>query len=71
MALDERVIDALKRTIRKHEQPEALSKRLAAWLNALSSDPSGLERLDEVIKSIENVLDAVEIADEDDHEDPG
>ena len=59
MALDERVANALQRTIEKLEQPEVLANRLIAWLDTLSSDPSGLDRLEEVIKSIDNVLDAV------------
>jgi len=69
MALDERIASALKRTIKKLEQPDVLANRLIAWLDALSSDPSGLDRLEEVIKSIDNVLDAVELPDEGDDED--
>jgi uncharacterized membrane-anchored protein YjiN (DUF445 family) len=68
MALDERVLDALERVIRKRKQPNAVTKRLSAWLNALSSDPSALERADEVKKHIANVLEVVDVGNENDGE---
>jgi hypothetical protein len=64
MALDERVLDALERVIRKYKQSDAVNKRLSVWLNALSNDPSALERPEEVKKHIANVLEVVDVEDE-------
>lgn len=56
MPLHLHVTNALKKTIKAEGQPEAVARRLQAWLNQMADDSQALGNKDEVLKNIENVL---------------
>lgn len=59
MALHPIVTKTLRRVVKQAKQPNALSNRLEAWLNAVSEDDVALQRKDEVARNIEFVLDEI------------
>ena len=64
MPLHPYVASALKKTVKAESQPEAVTRRLEAWLNQMADNSQALGNKDEVLKNIENVLAEIILTDD-------
>jgi hypothetical protein len=57
MALDPEVVESIVDAVRSHGQPDTVSKRLLAWLTAMSTTELSRDRDAELFSAVADVID--------------
>ncbi len=57
MPLDPEVIKSVEDAVKKHHQPAAVSKRLLAWLNAMSGSAISREKEMDLFTALASAID--------------
>ena len=64
MTIDSKVIEAIYAAVENRNQPDKLAKRLANLITDLSESNASLDNKDDIQPSLETILDAIELSDE-------
>jgi len=64
MTIDSKVIEAIYAAVENRNQPDKLAKRLAKLITDLSNSNASLDSKDDIQPSLETILDAIELSDE-------
>lgn len=61
MAIDRKVYQAVYSAVANHDQPDKVAQRMIKWLEELSDGIASLSNSDDIKFSIETILEAIEI----------